>query len=490
MGLSITTPFPVSAPVASQAAPLKTVARLAVGAAPLLLVGALNLVGRPDLSPMLRLLGSTVCFLGFLPFVFHVLGRKSGLPFMPLYAVLFTGYFGLPIFLDDSFILPVAGISLSDPEVIAAEAVILMGFVTLLAGFYLPTQRLLARVPQMRQGLDEATGVQMGWVLVVFGMAFAQVGPYVAVRFGAFLQIGQQFGILGIALLFYYYLLGLLSTGQKVILLFLIPGWILSEVSGGGVTGPVLRVFLPLVGTYWVARKQFLWKTMLVAALIMVPVAGVKGKFRAVAWRAEANLDVVERSLLYYELIRDGFQTEQNFYYNTFQATVGRMNEITSLVAVQTLTPSVIPYWEGVTYIDLYWSLIPRFLYPDKPGKILGQDFGHRYGLISKFDRVTSFNFPQLVEFYANFGNWGVAIGMLLLGLVQRILYHFFSATDAHPSVHLCGAIILASICSIDSDLSLVYGGLFLNMIGTVLILRVLRARRIHLPMEVFRFRW
>jgi hypothetical protein len=166
------------------------------------------------------------------------------------------------------------------------------------------------------------------------------------------------------------------------------------------------------------------------------------------------------------------------------------MNEISTMVAVQTTTPTVVPYWQGATYVDLYWSLIPRFLYPDKPGKILGQDFGHRYGLLDKFDKTTSYNLPQLVEFYANFGIWGVAIGMLLLGVAQRVLYHILTAPDADASIPLLATIILAHCCNIESDLSAVYGGLFLNIIAIIAILAVLRARRVHMPLDIFRFRW
>jgi hypothetical protein len=490
MGLSITTaPFPARTAVEPQSPPLGQMARTLVGIAPVLLVVFLNAIARADLDPTLRLLGSAVCLLGCLPAVYHGLTRKSSLPFMPLYALLFIGYYGTPVFLDQRFTQQVSDFSISDQMLVDAETVVLLGTVTLLLGYYLPTKRFLAFVPQMRRGLEESSGVQMGWILVALGLAIAGGRGFVPTRFQAFAQILQELGNLGLALLFYYYLQGRLPRLQTVAVMILIPGMAIVDVSRAGVS-PIVQHFLPLLGTYWIVRRKVLWKTALVVALIIIPVSGVKSRFREVDWNTNGGLNVVERVSLYYNLISDGFKSDDNFYSDCLQVTTERMNQVSTLAVVQVLTPSVVPYWGGATYVDFYWSFIPRFLYPDKPGKILGQAFGHRYGLLNKSDNATSFNFPQLVEFYANFGIWGVAGGMLLLGFAQRMVYHSVTAPDAHVSVTLLATIILSRLFSIDSDLSLVYGGVMLNVFAMLVVLAVLRARRIHLPMDIFRLRW
>jgi hypothetical protein len=74
--------------------------------------------------------------------------------------------------------------------------------------------------------------------------------------------------------------------------------------------------------------------------------------------------------------------------------------------------------------------------------------------------------------------------------VLQRFVYHIFTAPDAHASVALFATIILARCCSIDSDLSLVYGGLFLNILAVLIVLALLRAKRIRLPLDLLRFRW
>src|ERR1022692_2009444 len=353
MGLSITTaPFPAQPTIGVQAPARRGTSQFFILGSPLIVLIVLNLVGRTDLDPVLRLLASGVCFLGCLPLVIHVARGNTSLPFMPFYAILFAGYFGLPVFLDDKFTLPMINVTISDPIVVDAEAVILLGFAMLLVGFYAPGRWFLGSIPRMRRGLDEGSGVQMGWTLAISGLLYFQFRAYIPVRFQAFGAILQQFSSLGLALLFYYYLKGRLRGTQVYVLMILIPGMAIIDLSNGGI-GPIMQHFLPLMGTYWLVRGKVLWKTTLIVVLFMIPVSGVKGKFRAVAWDPQNNLGVAERSTLFFDLIVNGFQNEDGFYYHCFQATMQRMNEISTMVAVQTTTPTVVPYWQGATYVDL-----------------------------------------------------------------------------------------------------------------------------------------
>jgi len=100
-------------------------------------------------------------------------------------------------------------------------------------------------------------------------------------------------------------------------------------------------------------------------------------------------------------------------------------------------TPAQIPFWGGGTLYPLLFKPIPRLLYPDKPRESSGQTFGHLYGFLSPDDETTSYNLPQLVEFYGNFGILGVLAGMFFLGVLYRVIQYIF----VHPSMGL-GAIV------------------------------------------------
>ena len=60
----------------------------------------------------------------------------------------------------------------------------------------------------------------------------------------------------------------------------------------------------------------------------------------------------------------------------------------------------IVPFWDGYS-IKYYIKLIPRILWKNKPGDNLGNEFGHRYNVLTKDnsktilkDTNTSWNIP------------------------------------------------------------------------------------------------
>jgi hypothetical protein len=74
----------------------------------------------------------------------------------------------------------------------------------------------------------------------------------------------------------------------------------------------------------------------------------------------------------------------------------------------------------GETLWSSIIALVPRIIWPDKPVGAGGR------GIVSKFTGLefaesTSVGIGHVMEFYINFGQWGVAIGFLLLGGLVRL---------------------------------------------------------------------
>ena len=71
----------------------------------------------------------------------------------------------------------------------------------------------------------------------------------------------------------------------------------------------------------------------------------------------------------------------------------------------------------GQTYLDALLALVPRLFWPDKPMSTGGSELVSRY-TGEAFSELTTVGIGQTMEFYINFGFWGVIVGYFILGVV------------------------------------------------------------------------
>jgi len=81
----------------------------------------------------------------------------------------------------------------------------------------------------------------------------------------------------------------------------------------------------------------------------------------------------------------------------------------------------------------------PRFIWKNKPlsTNSLGNEFGHRLGILSPEDFVTSVGPTIIGDFYINFGILGIILGMFLLGMPFRFIYDYLIELTAASSSSL-----------------------------------------------------
>lgn len=79
-------------------------------------------------------------------------------------------------------------------------------------------------------------------------------------------------------------------------------------------------------------------------------------------------------------------------------------------------------YTFGETYLNGFLTIIPRFIYPDKPAVNFGNLVGYKYHLIYNNDFITNSSPSIMGEMYMNFGIIGIILGMLVLGWISKKL--------------------------------------------------------------------
>jgi hypothetical protein len=278
------------------------------------------------------------------------------------------------------------------------------------------------------------------------------------------------------AALLLLWLRGQLTPLRSALLAMGIGAILALDLATGSVAPAVMSMSL-LVFVYMRERQALPLRALLLAALVVVPSLGIKQRYRAIVHK-HPEMGVTDRAQLFGSLVAGVFVGGNPEMARAADVAENRVAHLSNFAFVVAKTPETVPYWNGDSYANFWWSFVPRVLYPEKPEKTLGQEFGHRYRIIGPADRGTSVNLEQLVEMYANFGPAGVLVGMFLLGLLYRALYAVLNHPDGGDGGTLVAASVFAFLLNIESDFTLVFGGVVQQAVLLALILFALAGRR------------
>jgi energy-coupling factor transporter transmembrane protein EcfT len=187
-------------------------------------------------------------------------------------------------------------------------------------------------------------------------------------------------------------------------------------------------------GTYWVLAigsfvfaqsKRRLVLVMFAPAVLFVGISlwvnymGAREDIRKLVWVQQADVgDRVERFVRIFDTF-EWLDTKNSKHRAMID---GRLNQNPIVgLAVERLEGEWVAYAHGATILDMFVALIPRALWPEKPV------VGGGAGVVQKFTGMqyaegTSVGAGQVLEFYVNFGTFGVIGGFLLYGwLIGRM---------------------------------------------------------------------
>jgi len=147
------------------------------------------------------------------------------------------------------------------------------------------------------------------------------------------------------------------------------------------------------------------------------------------------------------------------FWVYALERVVSRINRLSDMAWVVRTTPASIPYAGGTTYASLPWKIVPRIVWPHRPPDDAGQFYGHRYGLLSPDDVVGSYNLPIVTEGWMNWGWAGVLLSAACVGVILRLAWWRWIGDGGAIGNVVIGMAVVGAAADMESNLSLVMGG-------------------------------
>jgi hypothetical protein len=410
--------------------------------------------------------------------------QREPIPFLSIIGVLYAVYFALPAAIgsyNQHYRIVLS------PRIDYDDAVFigLVGWLALLSGltlgrFFFPKGSSAARTPVAVSRLRF-----FGTILLVAGLAVEAVRRLVPipVELAGLLVFASSLGWFGSGLLVTLNVRKQLPTPLRMLMYFGVVGFFVLAIAGGSVAAAAFYGTIIVVAA-WIGRGRLSLAWIIgiaIGATTIVSLRGVADQYRRVVWFQEQGGTAIERTQLFFGFLQQRVETDglQGAVSQGFETSAGRSANLDLFADVIRRTPDEIPYWNGETYLSLVGAFVPRFLWPDKPTKELGQAFGHRYGYVGVNDTNTAVNLPFLVEFYLNFGIPGVAIGMMIVGMIYTLLARAVNNPGQDDLLSLAGIVLLIPLTNIESDFSLDFGGLILNGLALWAILRLIKRSKL-----------
>ena len=178
-----------------------------------------------------------------------------------------------------------------------------------------------------------------------------------------------------------------------------------------GMREPIAYTILAVLFAYIVIKRMIPVKTIVVLAIISIPLLAIFNSYRYVASSytgvSEINLKVTLPALLE---AKDRLNINNE---DMLASTIYRMNEGISLGYLLMNFSNDYEYEYGYTYWKIPSIVIPRFIYPDKP--VLTTSLNEYYVLLVGSMPITFWG-----EAYVNFSWAGIIIMSYLLGIMMK----------------------------------------------------------------------
>lgn len=417
--------------------------------------------------------------------------REEEIPLSSMISFMFWVYYGLPLFWGNRYVSDVgssAGKIVSDQAVTLTMLMAVLGVVSLLAGMRvrIGPRLILRKTLDVRP--NEATLIYLRLVLMLGSLiSLFEPSSYVLGEAGRQIIINLLTVCPTVA-----FVILLRRQFRKESTLFdklLITGYLLTRVLVGissGWLGSLSATLVICVAVYIAERRKI--PLLAVGSIILVILFLQVGKeeFRKQYWSGEQTGTLLERAEFWFNASVDKweglFDDPNNEKLNELTSqSIGRLSLLAQTANVVELTPSAVPYQYGQLYSYILVTLIPRFVWPDKPIVSEANRFYQvSYNLTTEanLDNV-SISVGYLAESYINFGWFGVVGVMFLIGAFLKLFQQTFMNKSSGLLLSSVGIVLLPQLLSIEAQLAVYLGGLLQQTLLIIIVfLPIIRFNR------------
>lgn len=416
----------------------------------------------------------------------YVARKETRLPILPALCMSFAVQYALPVLTQEPKVLLAGGDLryLEDSDVVGALAMVLLGVSLLQISYYvLRYPKISKRVPSVNLHLSEQKAeifcVAMFALYLASGRMQSLLPEDIFQQFSAFFALLQNQLLVAIGILAW---LAFSVHKRKRHLLMLYFVVLLATLRGFATT--MMEMMIVPLAVLFIARWTYTHRIPLVSlgtiALAFLFFSPVKMDIRSSTHgetEIQGQQEIQNRAVAWmYSSARfwsEAFEGKRSFGESTADAS-SRADLIHPFAHLYSQTPSVVPYQYGSTYSYLAIAWVPRAIWPEKPIANYANNFyAIEYGISTEEGvKTSSFGATLIGEGYMNFGVAGVAMIMVILGLVTALMEGVFGTEKSGvggQAVFL--AIFVYFLNGIGTSAELMFGGLVQNLIcGAILV--------------------
>jgi hypothetical protein len=394
-------------------------------------------------------------------------------------AFIYWLYFVLPLFWGDLVSIGIEARPLEQNSVTATMIMAVLGVAMIGLGMKSGLGRLL--IPKTLPDISlRPSGRSYIRILLAVGVisGFMESAPY------AFGEGGRQVLLIltalvpsvAFAILFRLYLRGESRRVDRVLIVFYLLTRVIIGLSSGWL-GNLVSVAIICVAIY-VTEVRKLPRWVIAVAILYIAFFQVgKSTMRSRYWYGEEEGGRLERVAFWFDASVARWQQALNDSSGKEIKSLGyevlsRTSLLPQAANVLELTPAQVPYQYGRLYSFLPITLIPRFVWPEKPSvNEANQFYQINYNLTLEENlKNVSISVGYLTESYISFGWGGVVVIMFLFGIFYDFIESCFLSASSGLLLQSLGVALLFPLLGIESQLAVYVGGLIQQVLLTLLV--------------------